>query len=150
MRRLARRSLVVLVLVGLAVLFATLAVWARGGFIELDVQSGQLWLQCRTPVNAPPAPDTTLAEWRVLGLRYQAVRRYYAGPSYTGPPMFVCRDLYVSLWLILLAALAAQLAFAHHMRRRNQERLAGLCPSCGYDLRASPERCPECGTLPAS
>jgi hypothetical protein len=50
------------------------------------------------------------------------------------------------MWVVaaLLAVLPAFWVGGSWLRRR--KRAAGLCRVCGYDLRASRDRCPECGT----
>jgi hypothetical protein len=47
-------------------------------------------------------------------------------------------------------ASAGPLAYGVALLRRRRRVRKGCCPTCGYDLRATPARCPECGAVPAA
>ena len=42
--------------------------------------------------------------------------------------------------------LRGAVAVSSRLSRADRRRMQNLCVKCGYDLRASKERCPECGT----
>ena len=67
----------------------------------------------------------------------------------SGPPRTYM--LFIRHWLLLLITLPPPLAWflTARLRERMLRRSEGLCCHCGYNLRATPERCPECGAVPS-
>jgi hypothetical protein len=52
---------------------------------------------------------------------------------------------FIALLFLVLPAMQLRRPLVEMQRARN-----GRCRTCGYDLRATPDRCPECGTRRAS
>jgi hypothetical protein len=93
---------------------------------------------------------TELPQEHVTVLRYNVhnlwIMQYLTKPA--EPNDFV---IVVPFWaLAVVAAVLPTCRGVRHYRSRRRlggRRAAGQCVACGYDLRASPERCPECGKV---
>jgi hypothetical protein len=73
--------------------------------------------------------------------------------SYASPAVLHIDTLRVRVpyWFPALVTAAAPAAWITRRRRAARRRAIGRCPTCGYDCRATPRKCPECGTdLPPS
>jgi hypothetical protein len=90
--------------------------------LELDSFRGQISL------HAPTSVVVANGVWQ-----FTAPREYFGIPHFVASGLLI---LLPSYWMFGFL--------------RTQPRPRGFCQHCGYDLRATPDRCPECGTIPAN
>jgi hypothetical protein len=163
------------ILLALSVLLGMAWLWSLGHsrdprlrhpFERLGLWKGGVHVEWESPGSFPTASD--FPSWR-FGFCYERFTRlalapdraagaiavpqpHSAGPDYDR--WFYARSyrrfFIPILPFVVLALTVPFLRGLRHARawqdRRRQAQ--GLCRACGYDLRATAERCPECGTVP--
>jgi hypothetical protein len=141
------------------------AVW------ELDSRQGQLqilhagplfnrqdnelwWRRSADRHVAWPLPDARADQtWRTFQVNLISSTAQFAGfilatgagPGYEYAP--ITKFTFPCWSLVVLCALLPAIWSWKQLRRLTRYR-EGLCEMCGYDLRATPDCCPECGHVP--
>ena len=152
---------------------AIAALWVRSHFIadciagttsarrrvEVISAKGEVYVRVACPYPYPDPFDWRQYDpdiyqrgpWYAFGFGYRRDVITFV-PLHTGPPDVPPAPYWMARvphWFPLLIFSAYPARRAWVARRRRRERLLReqrLCVRCGYDLRASVNRCPECGT----
>lgn len=107
---------------------------------EEDRPTSRPWQISVLVVNASGMGTVQRSKANFLGFQF-------AGQPFTGPAMIDrTRWAVVPYWFLVLMLSFPPGRWSLHYWRTSRWRRRGLCLICGYDLRASKERCPECGT----
>jgi hypothetical protein len=104
--------------------------------------------QHATPPTARVQDPGTSRDWQVLGFHWFVSRGGSAvnangNAILTTPPSW---RVGLPMWFLALVFSLLPLRWRIRTRRTCSP---GDCLECGYDLRATPDRCPECGAVPA-
>jgi hypothetical protein len=167
MRRLPRILLNAATVVSLVLCVATAVLWVRsyrvrdlwsesdGHTIDsVDLHAG--WISvARLSVNPPlgdpwpwrhdaqPVQPPQWAGWeRALGIGTEDNTGRMGVTAFRHRSWSVAHRLVVAMTAVLPAGWLVRVL---RVRRRTSR---GRCPACGYDLRVTPARCPECGAVP--
>lgn len=98
--------------------------------------TGHHWLFEFEPVPRPRGMQPSVA--LLLSLIWQPM-----GASKSGAIFH--RSVFIPIWmLVALTAIPPAVSILRYFRRPDTHG----CTRCGYDLRATPDRCPECGYVP--
>lgn len=154
-----RRIFSILSVLSLLLCLVCIVIWVRSGFVTDSLMwehKGKAWCL------ASGVGNIQWSETRGDGLRYFKGWKCYSvtptwqwqwiGPSYASVSASASRipfkHLLLPCWLLVMVSsvLPGVWMVFYLRRRRIMYRSKGLCRECGYDLRASKERCPECGT----
>jgi hypothetical protein len=102
-----------------------------------DDALGVAWSSERDGFHGPPLPR----RWGYGSFRYGDHRGEV-----------LVREWWMPHWALAMVtgAWPGMLAVRWCRRRHLAHARAGRCRSCGYDLRATPGRCPECGIVPGA
>ena len=167
-----RRVFNVLAGVSLVLCVATTGMWVRTYWREdqfqtashrydFDTTPGRVWLNYSNPpywggigYRVRPVRNDRFGQqfhgfFRIMpapsGRSYAVCGFVYLTYLQPGPP-WACRFKYVGVPFWFITLLAGTIPFAWFQNRFTRK-LPGQCVVCGYDLRATPDRCPECGMV---
>ena len=163
-----RRLLNLLTLLSLLLCVATVGLWVRNHWVadyilwqqpfdlEMTTDDGRLRISFApgSPADAPQrrewmsVPGTSGEDWAPPGptpLGFGFFHGERGLPFYRNQSgLFLLA--YVQLWFLAALFGSGPAVRAIRVLRRRRIR-PGFCPACGYDLRATPDRCPECGNF---